>query len=69
MSRRVVVTGVGLVTPLGNDVETTWQALLRGESGVSLITAFETSGFETRIAAQVRGFGGHNTVLAFRHGA
>ncbi len=58
MSRRVVVTGVGLVTPLGNDVETTWQALLRGESGVRPITAFETSGFETRFAAQVRGFDG-----------
>ena len=56
MSRRVVVTGVGLVTPLGNDVETTWQALRAGKSGVGPITAFDTTGYETRFAAQVRDF-------------
>ena len=55
--RRVVVTGIGLVTPVGNDVLSSWQALLAGKSGGALITHFEaTEDFPTRIAAEVKGF-------------
>ena len=54
MKRRVVVTGMGLVTPLGADIESVWQRLLRGESGVGMITLFDASSFPTRIAAEVK---------------
>ena len=54
MKRRVVVTGMGLVTPLGADVETVWQRLLRGESGVGMITLFDASSFPTKFAAEVK---------------
>ena len=56
MNRRVVITGVGLVTPLGIGVEETWQPLCAGKSGVEEITRFDTSKFETKIAAEVKGF-------------
>jgi beta-ketoacyl-acyl-carrier-protein synthase II len=55
--RRVAVTGIGLVTPLGNDTATTWRALLDGRSGVAAIAGFDASGFPVRIAAEVKGFG------------
>jgi 3-oxoacyl-[acyl-carrier-protein] synthase-1/3-oxoacyl-[acyl-carrier-protein] synthase II len=51
----VAVTGVGMVTPLGNDVSSTWNAILSGESGVGEISGFDASGFPTRIAAEVKG--------------
>ena len=54
--RRVVITGVGAVTPLGNDVPSTWDALLRGRSGVDFIQAFDASQFPVRIAAEVKDF-------------
>jgi 3-oxoacyl-(acyl-carrier-protein) synthase len=54
--RRVAVTGVGLVSPVGNDVESTWGALLAGRSGGAPITLFDASGFATTIAAEVKGF-------------
>ena len=54
--RRVAITGVGLVTPVGNDVATTWSALLEGRSGVAPISIFDASGFSTRIAAEVKDF-------------
>jgi len=54
--RRVAVTGIGLVTPVGNDVSTTWTALLEGRSGVAPISIFDASGFSTRIAAEVKNF-------------
>lgn len=54
--RRVAITGLGLVTPAGNDVATTWDALLAGRSGVAPVTLFDASGFSTRIAAEVKGF-------------
>jgi 3-oxoacyl-[acyl-carrier-protein] synthase II len=56
MKRRVVVTGLGLVTPCGNDVPTTWDALLRGESGVDYIKKFDTERFPVKFAAEVKGF-------------
>ena len=54
MSRRVVVTGLGAITPLGHDPESTWQAILAGRSGMAPITLFDTTGFQTRIAAEVK---------------
>ncbi len=54
--RRVVVTGMGMVTPVGHDLESTWRALLAGKSGVGPITLFESRTFPTRIAAEVKDF-------------
>jgi 3-oxoacyl-[acyl-carrier-protein] synthase II len=54
--RRVVITGIGLVTPLGVGTRRTWDALLRGESGIGPITRFDTARFATRIAGEVRDF-------------
>jgi 3-oxoacyl-[acyl-carrier-protein] synthase II len=56
MSKRVVVTGLGAVTPVGNDVPSMWAALVAGRSGVAPIAGFDASAFETRIAAEVKGF-------------
>ena len=56
MDRRVAVTGLGLVTPLGLDVKSTWTALLAGTSGVDIISGFDAEPFPTRIAAEVKGF-------------
>ncbi len=53
---RVVVTGLGVITPLGNDVPTFWSALKSGKSGAGPITSFDTSGFDSRIAAEIKGF-------------
>jgi beta-ketoacyl-acyl-carrier-protein synthase II len=54
--RRVAITGLGLVTPVGNDVATTWSSVLAGRSGAAPISLFDASGFSTRIAAEVKGF-------------
>ena len=54
MRRRVVITGMGMVTPLGTDLETVWKRLLAGESGVGYTTLFDASNFPTRISAEVR---------------
>jgi 3-oxoacyl-[acyl-carrier-protein] synthase II len=56
VKRRVVITGVGLVTPLGNNTRETWRSLLEGHSGVGPITHFDASQFPTRFAAEVRNF-------------
>ncbi len=56
MKRRVVITGMGCVTPVGNDVGTTWQALLDGKSGGAPITHFDPSTFKVRFACEVKGF-------------
>jgi 3-oxoacyl-[acyl-carrier-protein] synthase II len=56
LSRRVVITGLGLVTPLGIGVDETWTALCKGKSGISEITRFNTSGFDTKIAGEVKNF-------------
>ncbi len=57
--RRVAITGIGLVTPVGNDLESTWAALLAGKSGGATITQFDASGFPVRIAAEVKNFQDH----------
>jgi 3-oxoacyl-[acyl-carrier-protein] synthase II len=54
--RRVVITGVGVVSPLGTGVEKNWQALMEGRSGVGLVTRFDVSDFPTRIAGEVKDF-------------
>ena len=54
--RRVVVTGLGCVSPVGNTVDTAWANLLAGQSGVGLITKFDASTFNCKIAAEVKGF-------------
>src|SRR5262245_51459383 len=54
--RRVAVTGLGAITPLGLDVPSTWRAALAGESGVDWITAFDPSDFPVRIAGEIKGF-------------
>ena len=54
--RRVVVTGLGIVSPLGSSIDTAWAAVLRGESGIGPITRFDASGFATRIGGAVRDF-------------
>ena len=55
-ARRVVVTGLGVVTPVGNTTGETWEALLEGRSGVGEITTFDTEGWPVRIAAEVKDF-------------
>jgi 3-oxoacyl-[acyl-carrier-protein] synthase II len=54
MRRRVVVTGIGLVTPIGNDLESTWSALLAGKNGAGPITLFDASEFATKFACEVK---------------
>jgi beta-ketoacyl-acyl-carrier-protein synthase II len=54
--RRVVVTGVGVVSPLGSDVETFWRRLTAGESGIGRVTRFDTTGYDATIAGEVQGF-------------
>ncbi len=58
--RRVVVTGMGLISPVGNTVESAWQSLLAGQSGVGLIEHFDTTPFATRFAAMVKDFNGED---------
>ncbi len=54
--RRVVITGLGAITPVGNDVPSMWEALLAGKSGLSRITCFDAGAFDSQIAAEVKGF-------------
>ncbi len=56
MNRRVVVTGMGTISPVGLNVSTAWEALIAGKSGVGRITSFDPSALKTQIAAQVKGF-------------
>ena len=54
--RRVVITGLGTVSPVGLDVPSTWEALVSGQSGIDLITLFDTTEFDTKIGGEVKGF-------------
>ena len=56
MERRVVITGMGWVTPLGHDIENAWQRLLKGESGIALTTLFDARTFPSSFAAEVKSF-------------
>ncbi len=58
MYKRVVVTGLGCISPLGNDVQTTWKNILAGKSGVGPITHYDASEYKTKFAAEVKGFDG-----------
>ncbi|RME11398.1 MAG: beta-ketoacyl-[acyl-carrier-protein] synthase II, partial [Ardenticatenia bacterium] len=55
-ARRVVVTGLGVVSPVGNDVETTWRNLVNGVSGIGPITQFDASDLDTRIGGELKDF-------------
>ncbi|MDQ6623992.1 MAG: beta-ketoacyl-ACP synthase II, partial [Verrucomicrobiota bacterium] len=54
--RRVVITGMGVVTPLGHELETFWDKLKNGQSGIAMVDAFDTTGYDCKIAGQVRDF-------------
>src|SRR6202022_4193817 len=58
--RRVVITGMGIVTPIGNDLETFWSNLKNGKSGIRKIQAFDTAGYDCQIAGEVRDFDPRN---------
>jgi 3-oxoacyl-[acyl-carrier-protein] synthase II len=62
--RRIVVTGMGAITPLGNDVETSWQGAVEGRSGIGPITRFDATGYDTRIAGEVRNFNAEDYIPA-----
>ena len=62
--RRVVITGMGAVSPLGNDVESSWRAAIEGQSGLGPITRFDTTGFDVRIAGEVKAFNAEEYVPA-----
>ena len=55
-TRRVVVTGLGTLSPVGNTADEFWSSLVQGRSGVGLITKFDTTGYPTRIAGEVKNF-------------
>src|SRR5277367_33049 len=54
--RRVVITGLGVVTPLGNEIETFWKNLISGQCGIDKIASFDTTNFDTKIAGEVKNF-------------
>jgi len=58
MRKRVVITGLGCISPLGNDIQSLWDNVLAGKSGVGAITHYDVSNFKTRFAAEVKGFDG-----------
>ncbi len=62
--RRVAITGLGVVSPLGNDLTTTWAQLMAGQSGIAPITHFDASAFPTYIAAEVKDFTPHSSLIS-----
>ena len=62
--KRVVITGVGAVTPLGNDIQNTWANLISGQSGIAPITLFDASMLPVKIAAEVKNFAFDNPILS-----
>ena len=69
MTRRVAITGIGVISPLGNDVASTWQQLLKGHSGIAPIQQFEASHFPTTIAAEVKQAGNTKLQMPMNHPA
>ena len=55
-SKRIVVTGIGTLTPIGNNLETYWNSLIAGVSGADMITQFDAAKFKTRFACEIKGF-------------
>src|SRR5262245_66639873 len=64
MGRRVAVTGLGAITPLGNDAQSTWAAAVAGRSGIDWIRAFDPSAYPVRIAGEVKDFDGESVAPA-----
>ena len=56
MNRRVVVTGLGAITPIGKDVNSFWNAIKNGENGIDKITLFDTTDFKVKMAGEVKDF-------------
>ena len=56
MERRVVITGLGAITPIGNNVEEFWNGIKEGKCGIDEITRFDTSDFKVKLAGEVKGF-------------
>ena len=56
----VVITGIGAISPVGLDIDTSWHQLIAGQSGIEFITAFDTTGFETTFAGEVKDFDPEN---------
>ena len=54
--RRVVITGLGAITPIGNNVEEFWNGIKEGKCGINKITAFDTTDFKVKLAAEVKGY-------------
>lgn len=65
--RRVAITGLGIVSPLGHDVQSTWRNLLAGESGIGVIQHFDASAFPTSIAAEVKNFVPNSAAISGKH--
>ncbi len=62
LKRRIVITGIGAVTPLGNSAEDTWKGICKGKSGIGKITKFDTTGYKTKIAGELKNFDALNFV-------
>ena len=62
--KRVVITGFGAVTPLGNDIQTTWSNLIKGVSGIGPITLFDAMTYPVKIAAEVKNFNFNTPLLS-----
>ena len=60
MKRRVVITGIGALTPIGNDVPTFWSSIIQGKSGAAPITKFDTSKFRVHFACELKGYNSSN---------
>lgn len=56
MKRRVVVTGLGAITPIGNSIDSFWNAVKEGKNGIDKITFFDTTDFKVKVAAEVKDF-------------
>ena len=59
-SQAVVITGIGTISPVGLDINSSWKQLIAGQSGIDFISAFDTTGFETTFAGEVKGFDPEN---------